>query len=150
MKAKWIAACKRLKVDTKSSLWIPSINDVLCSKHFTQQCFTSNLKRNVLKAFAVPTIFSFTKPTSSLSSRALRYTDSYANLPLIVNEATTSKTEDYERRLAKYKDNLRNAKKREKRLRTTVESLKNELKEANMVKQSLEEKLDAFKGNFTL
>ncbi|XP_045769714.1 THAP domain-containing protein 1-like [Maniola jurtina] len=45
---------KNMKIDN----WSPKANDLLCSKHFTDDCFIKHAARTTLKSGSVPTCFS--------------------------------------------------------------------------------------------
>ncbi|XP_069358849.1 THAP domain-containing protein 1-like isoform X3 [Maniola hyperantus] len=45
---------KNMKIDN----WSPKTNDLLCSKHFTDDCFIKHAARTTLKSGSVPTCFS--------------------------------------------------------------------------------------------
>ncbi|XP_069358846.1 THAP domain-containing protein 1-like isoform X2 [Maniola hyperantus] len=59
---------KNMKIDN----WSPKTNDLLCSKHFTDDCFIKHAARTTLKSGSVPTCFSalgeiVVTPTPSVS-----------------------------------------------------------------------------------
>ena len=153
LRRSWVVAVKRLKVDDRRKLWEPSKYDCLCSDHFAPSDFRPTKTRQLYSA-AVPSIFSFTEKTASAStSRTLRYVESYGQVPISVTEGPSTSTSitspEVEERLHRAQKDLRNARKREKRLRDTVASLHEKIAEDDGITKSLLEKLEAYQGEFT-
>ena len=80
------------------------------------------------------------------SERQLRYEHNYAQVPVIRQQPTTSR----DSQVAAYQAELHNTKRREKRLRLTVASLRQRLKEEMKVKDSLLQRLEVFKGKLKI
>lgn len=128
--------------------WEAGTSSYLCSEHFTENdYYTGSLKRRRLTATAVPSKFSFKKSNVIDSARTQRYNTSYLSLST-VSVPSTSKTTDrvLRERIESFRNKLRNAGKREKRLRLTVQTLMTELKDLNLLNSDLQEKLHCFKG----
>lgn len=147
IKRQWVIAVKRIKSDR--TVWEPKSSDYICSKHFKETDYVSSAKRRKLRPVAVPSIFPH-RPRTSSSERSVRYVSSYGQVPVIVNPTvsppSSSKEDTLKRKLVDLTNNIRNTKKREKRLRATVACLKDQLLESKKVNKELAEKLDAFAG----
>lgn len=149
LKAQWVASVKRVKFNDRKSVWAPSPHDCICSEHFHQSDMTVMEKRTFLKRAAVPSIFSHNPDTPS-SSRAVRYVLHYGHVPVVDNLQQTTLEQEYKDRIKRYRDSLRNAQKREKRLRLSVESLREDLKDEKLISKNLSARLEAFDGVFSL
>ena len=130
-----------MKLDESHRMWIPKETDRLCSLHFKEECFRQNTRRSVLSTNAISSIFSHTKEVNNPSERQIRYEQNYGQMPVLLQQPTSSRVAEYT-----CKKELHNVKRREKRLRLTVVSLKERLKEELKVKESLLRRLEAFKG----
>ena len=150
MKKAWIIACKRMKLSDKSSFWEPQPHDSLCSKHFKETDYISTATRKRLKATAVPSVFDHSDAQPSTSSRTLRYVQSYGQVPVVINPAPQEETAKLKRRIEELTKTKKNANKREKRLRRTVSSLKEELVTEKHLTKELSSKLDAYSGELTV
>lgn len=146
MKKAWIIACKRLKLSDKTSLWEPQPYDSLCSRHFKESDYISTATRKRLKATAVPSVFEHTDMQPSTSARTLRYVQSYGQVPVVINPTPEEETAKLKRRIEELTRTKKNSNKREKRLRATVSSLKEELVAEKHLTKELSSKLDAYSG----
>lgn len=84
----------------------------------------------------------------SRSERTVRYERSYGQVPVLVSASSEYIDHTVIERLRAARKDLKNTKRREKRLRETVESLQSLLKDEIELKESLSEKLAAFKGTY--
>ena len=142
----WIAAVKRIRVGSRDSIWTPGHHEVLCSKHFLKTDYIPNVSIRKLRRTAVPSVFSHTNTKEApTTSRTLRYVENYGQAPIIVQEPRSSGAELGER-LSRYRTNLHNVRRRERRLRTTVDSLRSDLQKVVEINRSLNEHLEIFKG----
>ncbi len=80
------------------------------------------------------------------SSRSLRYVQNYGQVPIVENPDPTPLEQRMKGQLKRASQELRNAVRREKRLRQTVTSLRTALLEAQQINNSLSARLDAYKG----
>lgn len=150
LRLRWIRAVCRIDPDNPvAAEWKPTSDyTYICSNHFLESDYEATSKLRRLRRTAVPSVFSFKKKrkSSEPSERDKRYENYYMKLTASC-ELSTSKEDALRRRLKTYRDKLRNVSKREKRLRTTIASLTNELQEAQLINDDLEERLRVFKGN---
>lgn len=105
-------------------------------------------QRRRLRSSAIPSIFSFVKKKET-SERTKRYETQYLELSAHVVPSTSQESvllAKERERLDACRRDLRNTRRREKRLRLTLESVISDLKDAKLVNQELEEKLHYFKG----
>lgn len=148
IKKKWVLSCRRLKIGSKIQSWVPGSNSYLCSKHFLPSDYLKHCKFRKLRPTAIPTVFNKQKQVDK-SDRSIRYTDSYAQLPVLEylpNEASRVAEDTSRKKLEKCRNELHNTSRREKRLRKTVESLKDDLSKMKLLNEELEEKLECYKG----
>lgn len=143
LKRLWVEACKRVKHDNKHVTWVPSNSDRLCSLHFKQDCFIKNSKRQRLRPTSVPSIFKFSKEERGPSDRQIRYEASYAQVPVIHQQPSTSSSQ---MQIDHYRSKLHNMRRREKRIRSTVAILQQKLRDEVEIKESLLRRLEIFKG----
>lgn len=128
-----------MKFNDHKTVWTPKASDRLCSEHFKAECFNPNVKTKRLYATAIPTVFAHTSENKNPSQRQVRYEANYGLVPVLHETPSTSQLKECRAELYK-------AKKREKRLRLTVASLKTRLKEEVKLKESLLHRLDMYKG----
>jgi len=82
---KWQVVFKR--EDKKKCLWEPSEHSIICHKHFKSSDFLEpkvtygEKRRKVLKADAVPSLFSFRRDPSEESTRGKRYKERSLKFP---------------------------------------------------------------------
>jgi DNA transposase THAP9 len=178
-KRKWVVKLRRLDEDGRP--WQPGPNAVLCSQHFLEDDFLYQWGRKLVKSEAVPTVFSYTKPTQKRKAPAQR------SVEATVSEATGDDTVQSKRRPAsesparhvagpssstpsslhsycvisprKLKQHneqlqlrlklktaaLRNARRREQRLKGTVSSLLRQLKEQQLLSDAANVLLETYK-----
>lgn len=130
--------------------WKPSPFTYLCSLHFKTSDYVTTCQRRRLRPSAVPSIFSFTK-SQETSDRAKRYDDKYLKLSAYLAPSSSKEPDERTKeQLSECKRELHNARRREKRLRTTLETVLKDLKEAGHLNQELKEKLELFKGTFSV
>ena len=148
IRQQWTLAVRRIDASTSMKvLWQPGEFAYLCSRHFRTDDYTHTTQRSRLKPSAVPSIF-IHSPVAVISDRTRRYQQSY----LILKAFHTPRVEQpltheaYKHKLFEYQNKLRNAGKREKRLRITVASMMKKLAATNLMNEELRERLDIFKG----
>lgn len=148
IKKQWVLACKRLKLGTKNQIWKPCATDVICSDHFKAEDYSTTGRRKRLLATAVPSVFTFRNETSALSTRHIRYSAriNQASVQSTSVPSVSSADDALIERLREVQRDLKNSKRREKRLKETVITLKSLLVEALAVKESLLAKLEIYKG----
>lgn len=146
IKKQWVVACKRLKIGKKNKIWQPNRSTVVCSDHFKPVDYSTVGCRRRLLATAVPSRFKFRKDSSVPSSRHIRYITNYGQVPVIASTSTDIADGAVMERLRKARRDLKNSKRREKRLKDTVDSLRTLLMEELAVKESLLAKLKSYKG----
>lgn len=118
-------------------LWEPKVTDVVCSQHVQESDFYYPGIRKLLKNDAVPSV----KKSSNVTN---------LDLPSIQRpprrESKENENVRLKNRLAKQRDQLRNTKKREKRLRLSVNSLISDLQQEKLINADLRAQLDDYKG----
>ena len=127
-----------MKHDDKRALWIPKTTDRLCSLRFKIEYFDSTSARRQLHSSAVPSIFLRQKERRP-SERHIRYESNYGQVPVLHEQPSASGVH-------KYRVQLHNVKRREKRLRLTVATIKEKLAKETKIKESLLQCLNAYKG----
>lgn len=143
----WIVALKRVNLRETQRLWEPSKGDAVCSVHFKEDDFR-NTKTRQLKLNVVPSLFSHHGVAEEIptSSRAIRYVESYGQVPVLENPDPTPSEDHFKFKLKRVREDLHNTKRREKRLRDTVSSLRRELFEEKQISEGLATRLDVYKG----
>ena len=112
-----------------------------------EDCYDPTARRRILRSNAVPSVFAHTNIVRSPSERQMRYEHSYAQVPVIHQEPSTSGAAS---QVKAYQVELHNIKRREKRLRLTVGSLRQRLRQEVKLKDSLLLRLEMFKGKSKL
>lgn len=139
-------ACKRLKIGSKNKVWEPNRSDVICSDHFKAEDYSTAGRRRRLLPTAIPSVFKFRKESPVPSSRRIRYITNYGQVPVIASTSTATIDDAVMERLREVRRDLKNSKRREKRLKETVVTLRTLLVEELSVKESLLAKLESYKG----
>jgi len=173
-------AIKIRRIDDSGHVWQPTQHSVVCSEHFAADDFYMQWSRKLIKADAVPTLFSFSTPQtkrkpprarasscSTFPSTSFAETVSTATCvaseasetPTVVNPSLTSAFHSYAlsspSKLKKQADTLRdqlrkritalrNARRRETRLRGTVCNLLSKLRQRKLLSDYSSELLCAY------
>ncbi|XP_034023568.1 THAP domain-containing protein 1 B-like isoform X1 [Thalassophryne amazonica] len=153
----WVENCRRTIT--------PSQHARVCSIHFEPQCINTTMQRVVLKEGAVPTIFKLpdhlqhkspAKRKSRTSFLALGVGPQLPKIPPVAvvakehaynttEEAAKQKLQNEKAQISTLRKQLKNAKQREKRAKTTCRNLINEIKEHNLIDGKMEAHLELYK-----
>lgn len=148
IKKRWILAIKRVRLDNRKQIWVPSSTDYVCSMHFKPSDYSSTSVRVRLLPTSVPSVFPHSTEAPTTSHRTIRYLASYAQVPAVIvpKPSEDERSTKLRARMAAVTRDMRNARKRENRLRGTIVSLKQQMLETKEINEELSAKLDAYKG----
>lgn len=139
---KWQHGLKRLKFGTKHVLWEPKENDAVCSLHFSDKDFVLHGQRKRLKEDAIPKQFVGSEDRNEQFSLECPPSTSRAAMSGTLED----KVQNLRLRLKTHRDKLRNARKREDRLRLTVGDVLDQLNEQKRISEDLRSQLENFEG----